>query len=458
MRRTTARAVFAALALLLGGCQAKPANHPPSASGLWATDGYGYVFEIGPDTLKSYEVTKLSCLPSFTAAAAPAPSGAVGAFRMVNIPVTLVLLPDGEAPRGRVRIDGAASDILVQRIDKKPEVCDRATPNTPRSNFDVFVEAWAEHYPFFAEKNVDWPAVVAESRAKVTDNTTEEQLFSILVGLIAPLEDAHTGLSAESLKKQYQGSRKSPAWVEKSERDAAYALATHHLTGPLQSFCEGQIEFGMLEPDVGYLRIRSFYGYTKDGSFESGLTALEAALDTIFASPSSLRGLVIDVRWNGGGMDRYGLAIAARLTDKEYIAYAKQARNDPNDPTRWTREQPSVVKPTTRPGFKGRAVELIGIQSISAAETFTQALLNRTPTIVRVGENTQGVFSDVLRRKLPNGWEFGLPNERFVTNGRSYDGSGIAPDVAILSSTPERLKSGRDAGIEKALELLREGR
>ena len=68
---------------------------------------------------------------------------------------------------------------------------------------------------------------------------------------------------------------------------------------------------------------------------------------------------------------------------------------------------------------------------MSAAETFTQALMNRVPPVVRVGENTQGVFSDVLGRRLPNGWRFGLPNERFVTNGRSYDGPGIAPDVNV---------------------------
>ena len=137
------------------------------------------------------------------------------------------------------------------------------------------------------------------------------------------------------------------------------------------------------------------------------------------------------------------------------MAYSKQARNDPADLTSWTREQPSVVAPTDRPGFHGALVELIGIQSVSAAETFTQALLGRRPEVVRIGENTQGVFSDVLMRKLPNGWIFGLPNERFLTDERGYDGPGIAPHVTVLSFTPEGLASGRDAGIETALERLR---
>jgi C-terminal processing protease CtpA/Prc len=179
------------------------------------------------------------------------------------------------------------------------------------------------------------------------------------------------------------------------------------------------------------------------------------ALDTAFANAKSWKGLVIDVRLNGGGADPYGIAIARRLTSNPYTAYVKQARSDPVDATRWSEEQPSVVQPSTRPSFLGPVVELIGIQSISAAETFTQALMNRTPKVIRVGETTQGVFSDVLGRTLPNGWSFGLANERFVTNGKTYDNVGIPPDVAVESFTPAARATGRDAGVEKALAILK---
>jgi hypothetical protein len=71
-------------------------------------------------------------------------------------------------------------------------------------------------------------------------------------------------------------------------------------------------------------------------------------------------------------------------------------------------------------------VELTGPLTISAGETFTQALMGRTPRVLRIGENTQGVFSDVLGRDLSNGWSFGLPNEVFRTaQGTTFDGSGI---------------------------------
>jgi hypothetical protein len=79
----------------------------------------------------------------------------------------------------------------------------------------------------------------------------------------------------------------------------------------------------MLGADVGYLRIRGFSGYTKDGKFETGLSALEAALDTTLANARAWKGLVIDVRLNNGGADPYGIAIARRLTSVLYTAYVE---------------------------------------------------------------------------------------------------------------------------------------
>jgi hypothetical protein len=428
-----------------------------SATGLWATEGYGLIFDVGGDSVTSFEVTKVSCIPAMKAVITTPPAGAIAAFGPPNSPVVYAILPGASATQARVHLPYAASDMIVHRIDRKPAVCDKPTPDTPLSNFDVFAQTWAEQYGFFREHNTDWAQVVAANRSKVTDATTPEQLFDILSGMIAPLQDAHSSIGARAISKSFGGARRTPSFLTGPERPQGYALVTPHLTSPLQTFCEGRVEFGMLAPDIGYLRIRGFGGYTKDGAFESGLTALEAALDTALAHAQTWKGLVIDVRLNNGGADPYGLAIARRLTSAPYTAYVKQARSDPVDATKWTAEQPSVVQPSTRPSFRGPVVELIGIQSISAAETFTQALLNRKPKVIRVGETTQGVFSDVLGRSLPNGWRFGLANERFVTDGKSFDNVGIAPDVSVESLTPAARATGRDAAIEKALSILKTG-
>jgi hypothetical protein len=431
------------------------AQRTPSLDGVWSTDGYGYVFEIAGNTFEAFEVTSVSCLPGYTARASVTPAGALGAFTRTDSPVTFVIRPDAVPMHARIDVPDAASDMIIRRIDRKPAVCDNPTPDTPQSNFDVFAATWTEHYPFFAERKTDWKKVVDVNRAKVTDATTPQQLFAILAGMISPFQDAHTSITAPPIKRSYRAARQTASFLDSSvARDQAYALVAAHLTTPLRVFCEGRIEFGMLATEIGYLRLRSFSGYAKGGSFEAGLEALEAALDAIFAKSGAWKGLVIDVRINGGGADPYGLAIASRLTAASYTAYAKQARSDPADPSKWTAEQPSVISPSPRVGFRGPVVELIGVQSVSAAETFTQALLKRPLQVTRVGETTQGVFSDVLIRQLPNGWRFGLPNERFVTDGKSYDVVGIAPDIAAESFTPAALATGKDAAVLKAIEIL----
>lgn len=427
----------------------------PSAVGVWATEGYGLVLDVRGDSVFAFEVTKVSCIPQMSARMTSPPLGALAAFSHPTAPVTFTILAGSSAPQARLHVPFAASDRIIRRIRGKPAVCDKRTPDTPLSNFDVFATTWAEHYPFFADKKVNWDTIVATNRARVSATTTPEQLFETLSGMITPFEDAHSSITAQSINRRFSGVRRTASFLTTpDDRTQGYALVSAHLTTPLRSFCEGRVEFGMLAPDIGYLRIRGFSGYTKDGSFENGLAALEAALDTAFTNTRGWKGLVIDVRINGGGADPYGLAIARRLTATPYTAYAKQARSDPADPSKWTAEQPSVVRPSDRPSFRGRVVELIGVQSVSAAETFTQALMNRTPKVVRVGETTQGVFSDVLGRTLPNGWRFGLANERFVTNGKNYDHTGIAPDIVVESLTAAARATGRDAAVERALAIL----
>ena len=79
------------------------------------------------------------------------------------------------------------------------------------------------------------------------------------------------------------------------------------------------------------------------------------------------------------------------------------------------------------------------------------ALLGREPRVTRIGLNTQGVFSDVLSRRLPNGWRFHLPNEVYLTSdGKAFDATGVPPDVPVSFFSPEDSRNGDDAAIQQA--------
>jgi C-terminal processing protease CtpA/Prc len=221
----------------------------------------------------------------------------------------------------------------------------------------------------------------------------------------------------------------------------------------LTTYNNDPIGYADLPGRIGYLRVVLFMWYA-DGTYEAEVGALDAILTR--QRVRSLEGLLVDLRVNGGGSDEFGLRLASRLTGRPYLAYVKRARNDPDDPSRFTTPQPIPVRPADAPRYTGPLVLLTGGSTVSAGETFTQAVMNRTPRPVRIGENTQGVFSDVLERTLPNGFRFIAPNEEYRTrSGRTFDGPGIPPHHRVPVFTEEEFANDRDSAFDLAVSLLR---
>jgi hypothetical protein len=452
-------AMVRSLMLLAGAPVAVAAAQATSIEGVWRSQGYGYVFEIEGQSLKAFEVTATTCVLSVTAERdATVVPGREATFRTRGGAVFFVR-DGGASDHRRLHNEDSASDVRIDRLPQLPSLCDHPTENTPAGNFEVFSRTWAEHYISFDLKKTDWGRVVEASRPKITPGTTPAELFDVFEGMIAPFGDAHAFLEAPELKRQFRTRRPGTDRVIRGDRSkgmpALLAVTERaYLRTPLRKWCNDQIQYGHVDDTTGYLRILSFSNYAEEGGFAGGLSALEASLDAIFSDPA-LRRLVIDVRLNFGGADPYGLAIASRLATREYLAYTKEARADPVDRSRWTPGDPSRVAPSSGPGFRGPIVELIGPLTISAGETFSQALMGRTPHVTRIGENTQGVFSDVLGRRLPNGWRFGLPNEVFRTpDGATFDGMGIPPDIPVPVFADEDVAAGRDPAMARALQIL----
>jgi Peptidase family S41/Tricorn protease C1 domain len=461
-------ALFALLIPFLSssGCQ----KADPGPNGDWISEGYGLMLSVEDASLVIHELTSISCLAQpETLVRLPDEDGHRAYGPKTGGEPSILILP-GETPdRKRVQRPGTASDILVRRTASPPATCSSPPLATPTAMLDLFIRTWEEQYILFDQKRVDWAALTEEARARVTDASTPQELFDTLAGLITPFEDTHTGLSAPDLGS-IRGARagtdaaipggvtalsaNGPGWFFAEVAPRLFAPTDEHLSQPVRGFCNDQLRFALIGNDVGYLRVLSFSNYA-EGGYRTERRCLEDALDTVFAETDGWRGMVIDVRVNFGGDDPLGLAIAERLATTEYVAYTKEARSDPSDRTRWTPGQPSVVRPSQRAGFPGPVVEMTGPLTISAGETFTQALMGRTPKIARVGENTQGVFSDVLSRHLPNGWRFWLPNEVFRDGeGKTFDGPGIPPSDPVPVFAPEDVAQGRDPGLERALSLL----
>lgn len=463
-RRNTGRAAVAAVALATAAGLAAPGaaavggGRANPLEGVWRMEGYGLLMAVSGDRLTTYDVTAHSCVPGWVTGTRTAAPGPDGTTRYGMDDLALTLTPKGRN-RAVEREEGGVGSKTLTRLDALPPLCATPAPNDPLAVFDRFWENFEENYPFFAAKGIDWHAVRDEKRHTITPATTADELRAVFVDMLRPLGDAHTGLARVvdgEPEDVFSGQR--PGSTVKTDELAARAqqASAAQLTGPEQLFADGRLGVGRLPDGIGYLRVSSFGRYA-DGSHQSQLDELDRALDAVLAGPDRLAGLVVDVRLNSGGSDALGLHIAARLTERPYVAYRKVARNDPADPTKFTRPDPITVRPSAGARFNGPVAVLTSSISTSAAETFTQAMMGRSPKVLRVGENTQGVFSDVLIKTLSPDFLVILPNEKYLTrDGGTFDGPGIPPNVRTPVFTAGELAALRDSALSTARRMLAE--
>jgi hypothetical protein len=438
--------------------------------GLWISEGYGLFFRIDPSGIAASEITSVSCLPAWKAIRSIDQGVAWmfhGGFASGNEIIRLYSGANSDTTILRRSDDMAA--MTLHRVSSPPVSCQKPVKDTPLANYEVLWSTFAENYPFFTLHGVDWGAVDRQFRPLVTPKTTPDELFTIFRQMLEPLRDSHVVLDVFppgiERGKDWLKTPLKEVWLHKADLEpfedadfdrANQIIESHYIEGKLQSFCGGQIRFGLMRGGhVGYLGVLSFHQYTTDDDLPAGLACMKAAGDAIFAKTGDVRDLIIDVRSNGGGEDALVLELASRLTDRRYLAFAKQARLTIEREVRFTAREPIFVEPSGGPRYSGKAVLLTGRGSASAAETFTMALMGRRPEIRRIGENTQGVFSDVLDRRLPNGWRLVLPNEIYVTeDGKSFDVVGVPPDVPVAGFSRRYFDSERDPGLEKVLTIL----
>jgi len=441
------------LCLFLRVCLAGARDSTESDEGLWLSDGYGLLIEISKDGLQAFELTSISCIPGWNAKRAQNSSG-VG--ESVFVGNDTFRLSDGRSRDvKRLHLEGTASDMILHRASARPATCSQKPDNSALVNYAIFWQTFAEQYAFFDLRHVDWQSVDRKFRPQAA-LANPDKLFGILQQMVEPLQDAHVGIYANDIKKDFDGWRKDPDHLEdEGWKKAQDIIDTRYVRGGLRSFCNGRLQFGELDHSVGYLRVTAFFGYVDPYTYERALHQLQSALDSIFLGANKMNGLVIDVRLNHGGDDPLGIEIASRLTNSRYLAYSKVTRNNLDGVLHFTDPQESWVVPSAHAGFHGDVVLLTGPDTVSAGETFTMALLGRKPHVTRVGLNTQGVFSDDLSRRLPNGWRFRLPNEVYLTSdGKAFDATGVPPDLRLSFFSLEDLQKDRDAALEEAQKIL----
>lgn len=192
-------------------------------------------------------------------------------------------------------------------------------------------------------------------------------------------------------------------------------------------------------------------GYIKIVTFENIKTADEMTEALREVKKENARGLIVDLRDNGGGLLQNAIDIGSMFIKRGIIVYTidrEGGRESISSSGRVVWEKPTVV--------------LINGASASASEILAGALRdNKVATLV--GTHTFGKASVQNVRTLDDGSALLLTIAKYLTpNGDDITEKGIIPDIVVELPEPEeeevwgRPEIEEDIQLQKAIEILKE--
>ena len=437
-------------------------KHQFTINGIWNSVGYGQQLSVNDSVVSVYDRYQGGCALN------------------IQLPKTVFesYLTTTRLTSDSLTLRLGFTNYHYVRLSEGEENCSAySKSNDPFVNFDALWYTFQENYPSFVLKGINWENMREEYRARLTEQTTDFELYTILNQMISELNDGHVSIEVpEAL--EYQIEEKEDQEADSLRIAVINTINTRYVEN-LKTYNRGSINWGTINDNTGYIQINDFENLANfslapeltteefweeywekaeesENYFDEVLNGFNEVMPQIFNDIKGTGSCIIDVRFNGGGFDQIGLEVLSYFTSVKKVAFHKKARYLDG----FTQKQTIYIQPKTNT-YSGKLYILTSHQTASASETFVLASQS-LPSATRIGSNTEGILSDVLSKRLPNGWEYGLSNEIYESaNGINYEDKGIPADYklvypknavqfyrALLTKT-----TTKDPAIEKALKL-----
>ncbi len=304
-------------------------------------------------------------------------------------------------------------------------------------NFDALWTVVDQHYCFFEEKGVDWDEVYSRYRPRVSSEMRAREFFNLCADMLDELRDGHVNLSSS-----FQTSYYRKWWSDYPQNYDERLVEQYYLDFDFATV--GGIDYAVLRDGVGYIRYPSF-------SYPVG----ESALDAILSYFALCKGIVIDIRDNGGGDMTNVETIVSRFINEPILAGsichktgpAHDAFSEPFD-YYFEPSEPGRVR------WSKPVVVLTNRSTFSAANNFV-SVMQYLPNVKIVGARTGGGSGMPFSSEIPCGWgvrmsacpvfdAMGLPTENGIdpSPGCSVD---LDPILAL---------TGVDTMLDRAVEVI----
>jgi hypothetical protein len=304
--------------------------------------------------------------------------------------------------------------------------------NTPRDNFEALWTIMDRHYCFFSYKKIDWDSVYQAYSPRITNTMSSESLFKLLGEMLEELKDGHVNLIASHDMSRY--------WKWQEDFPANFDLTIQKEYLGTDYLIASGMKYKILEDNIGYV----YYGSFSNDVSDSGLSQ-------ILSRMAICKGIIIDVRDNGGGSLVNVERIASRFfNEKTLIGYISHKRGPEHDNF-------SPLKPKYIDSYKGiryqkPVVVLTNRGCYSATNEFV-SIMKYAPNVTIVGDKTGGGSGLPFSSELPNGWSVRFSACPMFNAEKDHIEFGVDPDVEVMM-LPADSEKKIDTIIERARAII----
>lgn len=304
-------------------------------------------------------------------------------------------------------------------------------------NFDALWTIMDEHYCFFSEKGIDWKETGARYRAQLRPDMTQEEFFNVCAAMLDELKDGHTNLSSWFNVSYYR------RWWSDYPQNFDWRLIQEHYLDFNYSTANGMSYKILADSTVGYVYYSSF-AYSVNHSF----------VNAMMMKMKDCKGMIIDVRDNGGGNLTGAEDLVSHFIDEKTLAGYIQHKTGPGHDA-FSEPYPYYFEPVIGVRWLKPVIVLANRSTFSAANNFV-SIMKSLPQVAVAGATTGGGSGAPFSSEIPCGWAVRFSASPIYDPEMRLTEHGVDPTEGfnVQMDTTAAL-DGRDTMLDFCIDVIR---
>ena len=332
---------------------------------------------------------------------------------------------------------------------------DKDMVNDAKTNFEMLWKICDEYYCYFDYKNIDWDSIYTAYEPRVYNGMSDDELFNVLGEMLGELKDGHVNLYSDYATSRYW------KWFQDYPKNYDERLILENYFH-YDYYSKGGFTYQILPENIGYIHYASFV----DG-FD------DALLDHMLTMFKDCKGLIFDIRDNGGGSKANVNKLACRFTTEKKVLKGYLLHKTGVGHSDFTDTVPEYLTP---PGTIA-SFNYIDTDSVNLSNLDSKRVRFLKPIAVLSNRNVYSAANDFIRTMkvvdnatvigdrsgggggipasfdLPNGWNVRLSVTPMLDIDKQHTELGIDPDIKV-DMAEDAYATGRDAILDTAIEYL----